>query len=62
MHKKENWIIHQSKKDEDSDDEDKKLPKVYPPFLQPLNPNSINTTYTLVVDLDETLVHLIEVK
>lgn len=35
------------------------LPKVYPPFLDPLPPGS--EVYTLVLDLDETLIHNIEV-
>ena len=36
------------------------LPKVSPPFLDPLE-DSDKTTYTLVLDLDETLIHNVEV-
>ena len=36
------------------------LPKVSPPFLDPLEPND-SSTYTLVLDLDETLIHNVEV-
>ena len=36
------------------------LPKVYPPFLQPLYGGEIATRYTLVLDLDETLIHNVE--
>lgn len=35
------------------------LPKVHPPFLDPLQPNE--KIYTLVLDLDETLIHNVEV-
>lgn len=34
------------------------LPKVSPPFLEALDPNS--NIYTLVLDLDETLIHNVE--
>ena len=34
------------------------LPVVYPPFLSPKGPNSRD--YTLILDLDETLVHYYE--
>jgi hypothetical protein len=34
------------------------LPKVSPPFLPPLD--SRQSTYTLVLDLDETLIHNVE--
>ena len=37
------------------------LPKVHPPFLDPLEPSVAPTTYTLVLDLDETLIHNVEV-
>ncbi len=37
------------------------LPKVTPPFLPPLEGETKNTTYTLVLDLDETLIHNVEV-
>lgn len=37
------------------------LPKVTPPFLPPLEGEAKNTTYTLVLDLDETLIHNVEV-
>ena len=36
------------------------LPKVSPPFLDPLEPTQ-NPVYTLVLDLDETLIHNVEV-
>ena len=35
------------------------LPKVSPPFLDPLEPSE-KDTYTLVLDLDETLIHNVE--
>ena len=35
------------------------LPKVSPPFLEPLDRDS--DIYTLVLDLDETLIHNVEV-
>jgi len=38
------------------------LPKVTPPFLPPLEGEAKNTTYTLVLDLDETLIHNVEVR
>lgn len=37
------------------------LPKVTPPFLPPLEGEAKNSTYTLVLDLDETLIHNVEV-
>ena len=37
------------------------LPNVSPPFLPPLDPSEKDTKYTLVLDLDETLIHNIEV-
>jgi hypothetical protein len=37
------------------------LPKVTPPFLDPLDDAVKDTTYTLVLDLDETLIHNVEV-
>jgi NLI interacting factor-like phosphatase len=36
------------------------LPKVSPPFLPPLEGEAKNSTYTLVLDLDETLIHNVE--
>lgn len=36
------------------------LPKVSPPFLDPLPEHKKDSTYTLVLDLDETLIHNIE--
>lgn len=36
------------------------LPKVYPPFLDPLSPEEAPSTYCLVLDLDETLIHNVE--
>lgn len=37
------------------------LPKVQPPFLPPLEGDTKASTYTLVLDLDETLIHNVEV-
>jgi hypothetical protein len=37
------------------------LPKVYPPFLPPLEGDAKSSTYTLVLDLDETLIHNVDV-
>lgn len=37
------------------------LPKVTPPFLLPLEGDEKTTRYTLVLDLDETLIHNVEV-
>jgi hypothetical protein len=34
---------------------------VTPPFLPPLEGEAKNTLYTLVLDLDETLIHNVEV-
>lgn len=45
--------------DEIIDEEDKKLPKVRPPYLPPKEPNM--SQYTLVLDLDETLIHFEDV-
>lgn len=36
------------------------LPKCTPPFLPPLEGEAKKTTYTLVLDLDETLIHNVE--
>ena len=36
------------------------LPKVSPPFLPPLDPSQKDKVYTLVLDLDETLIHNVE--
>jgi TFIIF-interacting CTD phosphatase-like protein len=36
------------------------LPRVYPPFLAPLEGKDITDRYTLVLDLDETLIHNVE--
>ena len=36
------------------------LPKVYPPFLNPLVGKEATERYTLVLDLDETLIHNVE--
>ena len=36
------------------------LPKVTPPFLPALEGEAKNSTYTLVLDLDETLIHNVE--
>lgn len=38
------------------------LPKATPPFLPPLEGEDKNTKYTLVLDLDETLIHNVEVR
>lgn len=40
---------------------EEQLSYVNPPYLQDLPPEKINSTYTLVLDLDETLVHYEEV-
>ena len=37
------------------------LPRVYPPFLPPLDDSIKDSTYTLVLDLDETLIHNVDV-
>lgn len=37
------------------------LPKATPPFLDPLTPEEEGKIYTLVLDLDETLIHNVEV-
>ena len=36
------------------------LPKVTEPYLPPLDEKIAKTTYTLVLDLDETLIHYYE--
>ena len=36
------------------------LPKVSPPFLPPLEGSDRDNVYTLVLDLDETLIHNVE--
>ena len=36
------------------------LPKVKEPYLPPLDPKIAAKTYTLVLDLDETLIHYYE--
>jgi CTD small phosphatase-like protein 2 len=36
------------------------LPRVYPPFLPPLQGPNKDKVYTLVLDLDETLIHNVE--
>ncbi len=36
------------------------LPKVFPPFLPALSPEEQETTFTLVLDLDETLIHNVD--
>ena len=38
------------------------LPKVSPPFLPALEGEAKQHTYTLVLDLDETLIHNVEVR
>ena len=45
-------------KDNDSEEE---LPLVNPPYLVPLNEIQQSKTYSLILDLDETLVHFFEV-
>lgn len=37
------------------------LPKCTPPFLHPLKPDEEKNTYTLVLDLDETLIHNVDI-
>jgi len=37
------------------------LPKVFPPFLPVLEDDKKDTNYTLVLDLDETLIHNVDV-
>lgn len=41
-------------------EDDPSLPKVLPPYLPPKKPDAKD--YTLVLDLDETLIHFEEVK
>jgi len=36
------------------------MPEVKEPFLPPLEPEVVANTYTLVLDLDETLIHFFE--
>ena len=36
------------------------MPKVHPPFLAPHQGADITDRYTLVLDLDETLIHNVE--
>jgi len=36
--------------------------KIKEPYLEPLDPKIADTTYTLVLDLDETLIHYYEEK
>ena len=36
------------------------LPKATPPFLPPLSAEEKSKRYTLVLDLDETLIHNVE--
>jgi hypothetical protein len=43
---------------EDSMNDDTSLPIVIPPYLPPINP--YGSRYTLVLDLDETLIHYID--
>ena len=38
------------------------LPKVFPPFLPALEGEKKNSIYTLVLDLDETLIHNVDVR
>ena len=48
-------------KEAEAVDEVVTLPLVEPPYLPPLSPEEAKKTYTLVLDLDETLVHYFEV-
>jgi len=43
------------------EDGENSLQVIEPPYLPPLPTNKINNTYTLVLDLDETLVHYFEI-
>lgn len=43
-----------------SDDSFDSLPVVHPPFLPKLSSSEEESTYTLVLDLDETLIHYFE--
>ena len=45
--------------EESMDEEDSRLPKVKPPYLPPKAPGM--SPYTLVLDLDETLIHFEDV-
>jgi hypothetical protein len=42
------------------EDDNYKLPDVKEPYLPPLKPNVASHTFTLVLDLDETLIHFID--
>ena len=52
---------HKFESDENSTDDYQNLPIEDPPYLPPLNLNEKSIRYTLVLDLDETLIHLFEV-
>lgn len=58
-----NWVKKYLEEMDDLDQEDEKLPFVKPPYLPPLSTDNLKSKiYTLVIDLDETLIHLIEVE
>eukprot|EP00347_Sterkiella_histriomuscorum_P018948 403343543 len=57
---KQNQIINQKSNIVDNQDENDYLPVVYPPYLPPLSLRQQDKTYTLVLDLDETLIHYFE--
>ena len=42
------------------DEDSFRLPEVKEPYLPPLHPSQVKNTYTLVLDLDETLIHFID--